>query len=41
METNDRYALSLDNHVSIVEALTAFCREKRIEAGTVSATACA
>ena len=35
METNDRYALSLDNHVSIVEALTAFCREKRIEAGTV------
>ncbi len=36
METNDRYALSLDNHVSIMEALTAFCREKRIEAGTVS-----
>ena len=36
METNDRYALSLDNHVSVVEALTAFCKEKRIEAGTVS-----
>ena len=32
----DRYVLSLDNHVSIVEALTAFCAEKRISAGTVS-----
>ena len=32
----DRYVLSLDNHVSIVEALTAFCVKKRISAGTVS-----
>jgi hypothetical protein len=35
-EFNHRYALSLDNHVSIVEALTAFCTEMRITAGTVS-----
>lgn len=31
-----RYVLSLDNHVSIVEALTDFCRKKNIQAGTVS-----
>ena len=31
-----RYVLSLDNHVSIAEALTAFCNEKQISAGTVS-----
>ncbi len=31
-----RYILSLDNHVSIVEALTAFCKEKEIFAGKVS-----
>lgn len=31
-----RYILSLDNHVSILEALTAFCTEKRIFAGKIS-----
>ena len=31
-----RYVLSLDNHVSIAEALTAFCHEMQISAGTVS-----
>lgn len=31
-----RYVLSLDNHVEIVEALTAFCLEKGILAGQVS-----
>jgi hypothetical protein len=31
-----RYILSLDNHVSIVEALSAFCREKEIFAGKIS-----
>ena len=31
-----RYAVSLDNHVSIVEALTDFCVKKRIKAGVVS-----
>ena len=36
LDGNDRYALSLDNHVGIVEALTAFCGEKRIAAGIVS-----
>ena len=35
-EFNHRYVLSLDNYVSIVEALTAFCAEKQITAGTVS-----
>ena len=30
------YVLSLDNHVSIVEALTDFCTKKCIQAGTVS-----
>ena len=35
-EFNHRYVLSLDNHVSILEALTAFCEEKRITAGAVS-----
>ena len=30
-----RYILSLDNHVSILEALTAFCREKGIFAGKI------
>ena len=35
-EFNHRYVLSLDNHVSIAEALTAFCNEKHITAGTVS-----
>ena len=36
LDGNDRYALSLDNHVGIVEALTAFCGEKHITAGIVS-----
>lgn len=31
-----RYVLSLDNHVEIAEALTAFCLEKGILAGQVS-----
>jgi len=31
-----RYIVSLDNHVSIVEALMAFCREKEIFAGKIS-----
>ena len=31
-----RYILSLDNHVSILEALTAFCKEKGIYCGKVS-----
>ncbi|MBR1569378.1 MAG: DNA-binding protein [Bacteroidales bacterium] len=31
-----RYILSLDNHVSVVEALTAFCKEKNIYAGKIS-----
>ena len=31
-----RYILSLDNHVSILEALTAFCKEKSIFCGKVS-----
>lgn len=31
-----RYILSLDNHVSILEALTSFCTEKRIFAGKIS-----
>jgi len=32
---NDRYILSLDNHVEIVEALADFCRKKNILAGNV------
>lgn len=31
-----RYILSLDNHVSIQEALTAFCKEKQIYCGKIS-----
>ena len=31
-----RYVLSLDNHVPIVEALTAFCREKKILSGEIT-----
>jgi len=30
-----RFVLSLDNHVEIVEALTAFCQEKGILAGNI------
>lgn len=30
-----RYVLSLDNHVEVVEALSAFCREKNILAGSI------
>ena len=30
-----RYVLSLDNHVEIVEALTAFCNEKQIASGRI------
>lgn len=32
----NRYVLSLDNHVEIVEALIAFCREKQIHAGSIT-----
>lgn len=31
-----KYVLSLDNHVSLVEALAAFCREKNILSGSVT-----
>jgi len=31
----NRYILSLDNHVSVMEALTAFCEEKHIQAGRI------
>jgi len=31
-----KYILSLDNHTEIVEALTAFCKEKEITAGIIS-----
>ena len=31
-----RYILSLDNHVSIQEALTAFCKEKQVYCGKIS-----
>ena len=31
-----KYAVSLDNHVEIMEALAAFCKEKEILAGSVS-----
>lgn len=31
-----RYVLSLDNHVSIIEAIKAFCKERGILAGAVS-----
>lgn len=31
-----KYVLSLDNHVEIVEALTAFCTEKEILAGSIT-----
>ena len=31
-----KYAVSLDNHVEIMEALMAFCKEKEILAGSVS-----
>ena len=31
-----RYVLSLDNHVSVMEALSAFCREKGILCGKIS-----
>ena len=31
-----RYILSLDNHVSILEALTAFCKEKEIYCGKIT-----
>ena len=31
-----KYAVSLDNHVEIMEALTAFCKENEIYAGSIS-----
>ena len=31
-----RYVLSLDNHVEITEALSAFCKEKNILAGSIT-----
>lgn len=30
-----KYVLSLDNHVEVVEALTAFCKEKEILTGSI------
>lgn len=35
-ETTDRFILSLDNHVSVMEALTDFCSKQKIKAGTIS-----
>lgn len=32
----NKYVLSLDNHVSLMEALAAFCREKDIRSGSIS-----
>lgn len=32
----NKYILSLDNHVSLMEALAAFCREKNILSGNIS-----
>ena len=34
--SENRFVLSLDNHVGIVEALTAFCNEKGIKAGLIT-----
>lgn len=36
VDINDRYILSLDNHVSIMEALADFCKKKKITCGTIS-----
>ena len=35
-ESVDRYILSLDNHVSVMDALQDFCTKMKIKAGTVS-----
>ena len=35
-EWNQRYILSVDNHQEIMEALTHFCREKKIRCGEVT-----
>lgn len=34
-QTGSRYILSLDNHVSLIEALTAFCEERGILSGSI------
>ena len=34
--SDNKYVLSLDNHVEIMTALAAFCKEKEIYAGSVS-----
>lgn len=34
-QSGNRYILSLDNHVSLIEALTAFCREREILSGSI------
>lgn len=34
-QAGSRYILSLDNHVSLIEALTEFCRERDILSGSV------
>ena len=31
----NHYVLSLDNHVSVIEALTAFCKEQNILSGVI------
>jgi len=35
-KNSGRYILSLDNHVNLIEALTAFCRDKEIHSGSIS-----
>ncbi len=35
-QSANKYVLSLDNHVSLMEALTEFCREKNILSGSIS-----
>lgn len=34
-QSGDKYILSLDNHVSLIEVLTAFCRERDILSGSI------
>lgn len=43
-QTGNKYILSLDNHVSLIEALSAFCAERDILSGSIrglGATNCA
>lgn len=36
MRTGNKFIVSLDNHVSIMEALKAFCKENDIKSGSIS-----